>query len=196
MVKTENKSTVYLASNGLIFMHSHNFPPHNAIIQINKNIKNYGALAFNIIDDQFRNILEENNSLDYDESSNTYCQKLFYNQVWENIDLIFSITNGQLKYEFIVYPGANLKNIKFKYNYAEKVSLDHKGNLIIHLKNTILIDQAPISYQIIEGVKVPLISQYVLNSTPEGDFVVTIDFSSLYDSNYILIIDPFISFYY
>lgn len=195
MVKTEYKSTILLANNGLIFMQSYSSPPQKAIIQVNKNIKTYGALAFNIIDDQYRNILEEHSSISNDETNSTYCQKLYYNQVWENIDLIFSIINGQLKYEFIAYPGANLKNIKFMYNYAEKVSLDLKGNLIISLKNTTLIDQAPISYQIIEGVKVPLNSEYVMNSTPEGNSIVTMNFSPLYDPNYILIIDPFIYFF-
>ena len=194
MVKTEFKATINLAANGLIYMHSHTSPTQNAIIQVNKNLKSYGALAFNIIDDQYRNILEENISIDNDESNNTYCQKLFYHQVWDNIDLIFTIANGQLKYEFIVYPGANLENIKFKYNYAEKLALDGKGNLIITLKNSTLIDQAPISYQIIEGVKVPLDSHYVLNFTPEGDSVVTMNFSPIFDPNYILIIDPSISF--
>lgn len=196
MVKTECKCTIALTTNGLIFMHSHSSPPQSTIIQVNKNIKPDSVLAFNIIDNQYRNIIEENSSIDSNENKDNdiYCEKLFYNQVWEGIDLVFTVINGQLKYEFIAYPGANLNNIKFKYNYAEKVELDLKGNLIISLKNTTIIDQAPISYQIIEGIKVPLSSHYVLNSTPENDSIVTINFSTLYDPNYILIIDPLISF--
>ena len=196
MIKTEKKYNINLANNGLIFMRSHTSPPQKAIIQINKNNKTDNALLFNIIENEYRRIAELSTFIAEEDSSNedAYCEKLLYKQVWKGVDLVFSIINGQLKYEFIVYPGADLQNIKFKYSYADTVELDDKGNLIIKYKNITLIDQAPISYQIIEGIRVPLKSQYVLNYTIEKEPLVTIDLSPFYDSNYILIIDPCITF--
>ena len=196
MIKTEYKYNINLSNNGLIFMRSHTSPPEKAIIQINKNNKTDNTLNFNVMEDEYRRIVDLSAFIAEEDSINDddYCEKLYYKQVWKDVDLVFSIINGQLKYEFIVYPGAKLENIKFTYNYADTVELDDKGNLIIKYKNITLIDQAPISYQIIEGIRVPLKSQYVLNYSIEKEPIVTVDLSPLYDSNYILIIDPCITF--
>ncbi|WP_445530163.1 DUF7948 domain-containing protein [Bacillus clarus] len=54
--------------------------------------------------------------------------------------MVFHGRNGQLKYEFMVQPGAKIKDIRLTYRGTNGLSLDDEGNLQIETPYGILID--------------------------------------------------------
>ena len=78
--------------------------------------------------------------------------ELVYENLYTGIDLSYFESGGKLKYDFIVHPKADPKNIKVQYKGLDSIYLK-SGHLI--LKTTVgnVIEQAPLSYQIINGIK-------------------------------------------
>ncbi len=50
-------------------------------------------------------------------------QRLVYHNLWEGIDLVYSGTTDRLKYEFVVQPGADPRQIKLAYRGASGLKL-------------------------------------------------------------------------
>jgi hypothetical protein len=90
-------------------------------------------------------------------------EELVYRELWPGIDLAFRGMGGQLKYEFLVRPGASVEDIRLAYRGAEALSLDTDGSLRITTALGALTDRAPVSYQEIEGKRVHVESRFVLD---------------------------------
>ncbi|MEJ6950374.1 DUF7948 domain-containing protein [Natronospora cellulosivora (SeqCode)] len=116
-------------------------------------------------------------------------EKVRYQELWSGIDLCFQDLNGELKYEFLLKPGANVNDIRLKYEGAKKLSLDEKGNLIIKHELAVLKDSKPISYQIINGEKKLIKCSYRLFSEKNSN-AYCFSIEDEYDSSLPLIIDP------
>jgi len=56
-------------------------------------------------------------------------RRIVYRDLWPGIDLAFYGDVHQLKYEFIVHPGADPAQIRLAYQGAEEVVLDGEGRL-------------------------------------------------------------------
>jgi len=76
--------------------------------------------------------------------------KVVYHNLWPGIDLVYSGAGNQLKYEFILKPGADPERIKMTYRGAS-VSLDSSGRLKVTTPAGGFEDEAPYSYQEIFG---------------------------------------------
>lgn len=64
-----------------------------------------------------------------------------YKDVYPGIDMKYFVRDGNLKYEFIVHPGADIKQIRFLYRGAESLFIE-KGRLnIVNKFNTIVEDE-------------------------------------------------------
>ena len=66
--------------------------------------------------------------------------------IYPNIDWEISTNSTGIKYNFIVHPGGNPKNILMDYNYADKISID-KNDLKIETQLGTIIELAPICFQ-------------------------------------------------
>ena len=66
--------------------------------------------------------------------------------LYPNIDWEISTNSTGIKYNFIVHPGGNPKNILMDYNYADKISID-KNDLKIETRLGNIVEQAPFCYQ-------------------------------------------------
>ena len=55
--------------------------------------------------------------------------KVLYRELWPGIDLVYAGTGGQLKYTFLVQPGADPSRIRLAWRGAEAVSLNAAGQL-------------------------------------------------------------------
>jgi hypothetical protein len=60
--------------------------------------------------------------------------KITYKNLYPNIDLVFDATpaensTGALTYDFVVHPGGNVSNIKYKYHGGEEQTLNNDGTL-------------------------------------------------------------------
>lgn len=115
-----------------------------------------------------------------------YKQIAFYN-LYNHIDLKYIIHEGQLKYEFFVYPGGNVEDIKLRWIGPVSLSLRPNG-MNIRLKtstnNINIIDTVPVSYQSLSR-KRPIHGDFQkLDRTTYGFKIST------YDKAKLLIIDP------
>ncbi|WP_432661809.1 SBBP repeat-containing protein [Wukongibacter baidiensis] len=117
-------------------------------------------------------------------------EKVVYKELWQGIDLVFYGAKGQLKYEFVVQPGADSQDIKLSYKGAEDISLDEKGNLLIKNDLGVLIDERPVSYQEIEGRNVTLDSSFVVKKHENGESFYSFEVEKGYNPDYPIIIDP------
>ncbi|MCL6600113.1 MAG: SBBP repeat-containing protein, partial [Alicyclobacillus macrosporangiidus] len=116
--------------------------------------------------------------------------EVVYRDLWPGIDLLFTGKNGRLKSELIVKPGANIEDIRIRYQGAERLSLDDEGNLEIHTPYGTLLEERPVSMQEIEGQKVPVMSYFVLHKDQGGDWEYGFQVGHDFDPCYPLIIDP------
>lgn len=76
-----------------------------------------------------------------------------YRELWPGIDLIYRGT-GQIKYEFIVKPGADPTQIRLVYRGIEGLSVSDAGDLILRTASGELRDSRPVAYQEIGGRRV------------------------------------------
>ena len=74
-------------------------------------------------------------------------QSIVYENMWPGIDLVYRGEGQQMKYEFIVKPGANPTHIKLAYRGASAVRLAATGNLEIRTPLATWNEAKPIAYQ-------------------------------------------------
>ncbi len=114
-------------------------------------------------------------------------RELLYEDIYDGIDLRIHLTEGSLKYEFIVNPGSDPSRIQMRHEGMEDVRLS-RGDLVIETVNGVIIDEAPFSYQTINGKEILIGSEYSIDGPN-----VRISLDS-YDPGIQLVIDPSINF--
>ncbi|CAM3230149.1 SBBP repeat-containing protein [Paenibacillus lupini] len=132
-----------------------------------------------------------NNPKDWHTNLLTY-REIVYRKPWPGVDLIFYEVDGDFKYDVRVQPGARLGDIRFVYRGADKLTLSNEGDLHICTPHGILSEKKPVSYQVIDGLTVPVESRFIL---PEGQEACVYGFEvDSYDPNYELVIDPVLTY--
>jgi hypothetical protein len=114
-----------------------------------------------------------------------------YSNVYQGINEVYYNNQGNVEQNYVVAPGANPNQIVTQINGASSLALDAQGNLVIHTALGDLTEQAPVSYQVINGVRQEVSSQFVL----EGNNEVAIRVGA-YDPSHALIIDPTYTYAY
>jgi hypothetical protein len=112
--------------------------------------------------------------------------ELVYGGVWPGVDMVVRGEGGKLKYEFHVQPGAAVEDIRLAYRGAAGLSLDAGGGLLVETPLGPLRDSAPVSYQVIDGERVPVESRFALDGASGYGFEV----GEGYDPARPLVIDP------
>jgi hypothetical protein len=112
-------------------------------------------------------------------------EEIVYRELWPGIDLVFRGSEGQMKYEFVIRPGADVADIRLAYRGVDRLSLDGSGNLRIRTPLGVLTDAHPASYQTIGGKLVSADSRYRLSGKRGYGFKV-----QRYDRSRPLVIDP------
>ncbi len=111
-------------------------------------------------------------------------REVLYEGVYPGIDAKYYFTpEGNLKYDFVVNPKANPKQIAMQYIGVDGMQLDH-GNLILQTSVREVLELAPFAYQQIDDERVEVQCAYKI----EGDLVL-FELGS-YNGKYPLIIDP------
>ncbi|MCC6370909.1 MAG: T9SS type A sorting domain-containing protein [Bacteroidia bacterium] len=105
---------------------------------------------------------------------------VYYTNIYKKIDLHYYQVQGNLKYDYIVHPGGNYKQIKFKIEGAQNISLQSNGALLINTPLGKIEEEAPVVFQ--NGVK--LHAKWTLNNNRVGFDIEQVD--TLQE----LIIDP------
>ncbi|MFW3145331.1 MAG: fibronectin type III domain-containing protein [Thermoplasmatota archaeon] len=108
---------------------------------------------------------------------------LIYRNLYDGIDLKYTIKEEGLKYEFLLRPGSDLTDIKMVFHGAD---LSTNGQeLFIELKGKTLIDGSFYVYQNINGLKKQLPASIYVNRN-------TVSYDVDYDPDHELVIDPLI----
>ena len=113
-----------------------------------------------------------------------------YKELYPGVDLVFKGTEGYLKHELALEPGANLSRIVLTYSGQDNLSLAEDGSLLIETSAGNLTDSVPICYQEINGSREIVEGRYRLF----GDNGVGFEIGD-YDRRYPLVIDPALATY-
>ena len=111
-------------------------------------------------------------------------QGVTYKDVYPGIDVrYYSDAGSNLKYDFIIHPGADVNNIAMKYTGAYKIVVKNK-QLVVSTSLGDNKELSPYTYQVVDNNRQELDCRYVV----DGD-VVRFKVKN-YDPGKILIIDP------
>ena len=72
---------------------------------------------------------------------------VIYKNIYNNIDLHYYAKEGQLKYDFIVAPNSDYKQIKLRVDGAEHITMQRDGSLILRTPMGDISEGTPLVYQ-------------------------------------------------
>ena len=101
--------------------------------------------------------------------------------VYDGIDLTWYGRDGQLEYDFVVAPGADVDLIEIEFLGADKVTIESTGDLLLHTAGGVVRQRKPVVYQ----EKREIAGRYVRRAQNRIGFSV-----ASYDRSKELIIDP------
>ncbi|MCU0359615.1 MAG: SBBP repeat-containing protein [Bacteroidia bacterium] len=127
------------------------------------------------------NAVPENDkfALPYHKDINSY-RKVTYHEIYPGIDWVIYTKDEQVKYDFIVKPGADPSLIRIRYNYQNSLIIDSDGSLLIRSQLGDIRENPPVSYQNELTVK----TRFILKND-----ILTYEIGS-YDKSKNLVIDP------
>jgi uncharacterized protein YjdB len=73
--------------------------------------------------------------------------RITYKNVYPSIDWRLSTHDGQLKHEFLVHDGGNVRDIRLKYSGSTKIKLNESGELLVATPLGTIKENAPFCYQ-------------------------------------------------
>jgi len=113
-------------------------------------------------------------------------RQVVYHEAWPGIDLSFELCEDRLKYELLVRPGADVAGIRLVYEGAAGLEVDTgTGALIVRTAAGDIRDEAPWSYQVVDGVRRTVATRYRV----DGGDTVAFDVAP-YRQDLPLVIDP------
>ncbi len=115
--------------------------------------------------------------------------KVQYDEVYPGIDLVYYGQGRDLEYDFVVSPGANPNQIALSFSGADSIELDDEGNLVLHVGDNQIVQNAPYLYQDINGGRKEVAGSFILSTGYSG--LVTFDIGD-YDATSPLVIDPMV----
>lgn len=112
--------------------------------------------------------------------------RLVYENIYNNIDLVFYSHDNGLKYDFIVRPGGRVSDIAMRYHGAGVPPVIRNGRLHVQGPLGTIEEEAPYSYQAapMAGDRMQVDSRFVVQG---NDIRFAVD---AYDPNAVLVIDP------
>lgn len=137
--------------------------------------------------DEYYNFFLGSDSSRWASGANAY-DGVLYPSLYNGIDLKVYNSQDNLKYDFILAPGANPSLISMEYEGAERVYLQN-GDLHVSVGFSGFSEKNPIAYQVVNGKKVYVSCSFVVSGN-----IVSFDFPDGYDPCYELVIDPLLIF--
>ena len=114
--------------------------------------------------------------------------KLRYENVYPGIDVVYQGDHQQLRYDFVVKPGASATSIQMAFEGADKIAVTKDGDLALTIGEKTLITRKPLTYQEDAGTRKEVASHYVVK-----DGRVTFELAK-YDTAKDVVIDPTVIF--
>jgi Beta-propeller repeat/FlgD Ig-like domain len=108
-----------------------------------------------------------------------------YHSISDGADLVYHLVDGQLEYDVLLAPGAELSRVALRYRGADRLEIDHDGALRIHTAAGVLYEKAPVLYQDRDGARVAIAGGYRLSGRDQIGF-----WAGNYDRSQPLVVDP------
>ncbi len=137
-----------------------------------------------------------NNNYFYGNDSTKWCTdvpnfaEVWFFNLYEKIDLRYYNSERGLKYDFILHPGADLRDIQLCFQGMSTLSLDQNGDLLISTPIGYIKDNKPVIYQSINGIKTEIKGGFKLLNRN----CYTFDIMENYNLCYPLIVDPLLEY--
>jgi len=112
-----------------------------------------------------------------------------YQNLYPNIDWHVFSEEGQVKYDLIVHPNGDVKDIVLNYEGIEKMSISKKGSLQLQTSLGVIQELAPYAYQMTDEGRKEVSCKYKIKNG-QVHFI----FPKGYDKSNTLYIDPVIVF--
>ncbi|MGQ0572111.1 MAG: DUF7948 domain-containing protein [Armatimonadota bacterium] len=112
-----------------------------------------------------------------------------YEAVYPGVDLVFYGNQHELEYDFVLAPGADPAVIALGINGANRIAVDSRGDLVLHVSGTKIIQRRPAAYQVVNGIRRAISADYAIQGKERVGFHV-----GAYDVSRPLIIDPILSY--
>ncbi len=112
-------------------------------------------------------------------------ERLRYSGIYKNVDLVYYGNHGELEYDLLVGPGADLRQVQQSIHGVDNIRLDGNGDLILQVGNRTLRQHRPVAYQRVGGEKRPVKADFLILSNDTVGFRV-----GSYDPRLQLVIDP------
>ena len=185
MVKTSHEA-IYFTPSGVLFALS----SENNTSIVGMSFENAGPnrLSGEDVLPGTANFFIGNNSSQWITDISTY-SSIKYESLYPGIDLIFKGTDGNLKHELLLKPGADPAKIVLTYSGQDSLSLDKNGSILIKTAAGNLTDSAPFCYQDINGSRLAVDGKY----RRIDDKRIGFDLNN-YDRSLPLVIDPLLRY--
>ncbi|MES2201026.1 MAG: SBBP repeat-containing protein, partial [candidate division FCPU426 bacterium] len=112
-----------------------------------------------------------------------------FKNIYPGIDLRYYGNQGQLEYDFVLKPGADIKAIEWKISGVKKIGLDPAGNLRLTVSEGTIEFNKPLCYLEADGLRTPIPGRYVMRGGDRVGFSV-----AGYHGRGDLVIDPTLSY--
>ncbi len=128
----------------------------------------------------------------YGNDSSKWCSnvpnygEVYYENIYNGIDLRYYLNKNGLKYDFIVHPKADVNQIRLEYKGGDNLKLDNCGNLIVKTKFENIIDRDLFIYQYYNGIRYQVNGKFVIYDNLKYGFEI----ANNYNRNEVLVIDP------
>jgi hypothetical protein len=116
-------------------------------------------------------------------------RKVQCRDLYPGIDLIYYGSGEQLEYDFIVAPGADPEAIALRFEGANRVAIDARGDLVITVGRADLCQHKPVAFQTVAGERREVTASFRLGDAGTVTFQL-----GAYDQTQPLIIDPVLSY--
>ena len=136
--------------------------------------------------------LSWNSNFFYGNDSSKWCtevpnyQEIYYKNLYDGIDFRYYTNDQGLKYDFVLHPGADINQIKIRYEGARELGIDDDGNLIIKTKIQDITDGELFIYQDYSGCREQIEGRFKIYDKIDYGF----ELIDGYNRSEILIIDP------
>ena len=111
--------------------------------------------------------------------------RVHYRDIYRGIDLVYYGDHQQLEYDFILAPGADVKNIRLRFDGALHLQRAANGDLLADMPEGTLTLRRPAIYQIEDGRRIPVSGEFALSPRHTVRFRL-----GRYDRTKPLVIDP------
>jgi hypothetical protein len=121
--------------------------------------------------------------------------RLVYHDVWPGIDLVYTGGQDRLKYEFVVSPGADPRQIRLALSGVTAAAVNAAGQLTFDTPAGSVTDEAPVAYQGAGEARHTVAAVYDMAPTQGGEnYTYHFDLGA-YDPAQVLVIDPTVVIY-